>query len=467
MTIGYDDVRKWNADELDTAATTLRGKRDELVGLQDELDDARRLPDWHGTAGEQARGSLGDTQNKAETLTAELSAVERALQTASDDVAALMTRVSNNDSLAASYQFGISADGTVVDNQPADTSAPSSRFEAEERAAAQRHRAEIKGQLEQETRAILTEANRIDVTLARVLQLAKDGQVSDHGATTLADARNAGVLEAQVAEMEQSLRDAGLLTGPPASGHYRQWLENAVRRGVSIDTIKQIAADHHIRPEDFAILDGMEEIREDEDGNGISKSYFLMPTDISGDDAAKAVRMTYILNAGTDYGTEGESTDFGPTPYGSEELQRIVDRQRDNDWSYNDDVGFVHDNGGRLVTTPNGMMMGLGGNLIQDQFSQRGGTTWGDTFMLNIDDPQDPAQQLREVAGSGHAWYDGDGGPQRGDLDMDRLLHHEERHSQQWAREGYTGFLASYAWEQLTGGNETEEDAGLSDGGYR
>jgi hypothetical protein len=219
-----------------------------------------------------------------------------------------------------------------------------------------------------------------------------DSKISDHGATTLAGARKGGEIDAQVIEMEQSLRDAGLLTGPPASGHYRQWLENAVRRGVPIDTIKKIAAEHHITPEDFKILDGMDEFREDEDGDGTFKSYFLMPTNISGDDAAKAVRMTYILNAGTDYGTEGETTDFKPTPYGSEELRRITDRQRENSWSYDDDVGFVHGNGGRLATTPNGMMMGLGGNLIQDQFSQRGGTTWGDTFMLNIDNPKDPAQ---------------------------------------------------------------------------
>ncbi|MGC7103039.1 hypothetical protein ACPZ19_50980 [Amycolatopsis lurida] len=266
--------------------------------------------------------------------------------------------------------------------------------------------------------------------------------------------------------MEQALRDAGLLTGPPASGHYRQWLENAERRGVSIETIKQIAAEHHIKPQDFEVLDRMEEVREDEDGDGIFKSYFLMPTDISGEDAAKAARMTYILNAGTDYGTEGETTDFAPTPYGSEELRRITERQQANSWSYNDDVGFVHGNGGRLMTTPNGMMMGLGGNFIQDQFSQQGGTAYGDTFMLNIDDPADPAQQLREVAQSGHAWYEGDDGPYRGSLDLDRLLHHEERHSQQWAREGYAGFLTSYGWEQITGGNETEEDAGLSDGGY-
>jgi hypothetical protein len=33
--------------------------------------------------------------------------------------------------------------------------------------------------------------------------------------------------------------------------------------------------------------------------------------------------------------------------------------------------------------------------------------------------------------------------------------------------EGYAKYVSSYAWQQLTGGDETEEDAGLSDGGYR
>jgi hypothetical protein len=466
MTAGYDDIRKWNAGALDSSATNLRGRRDKLIGLQDELDDARRLPDWHGPAGEGARSSLGDTRNKAEILIAELSAVERALQSASDDVTALKTRVANNDSLADTYQFRIAADGAIVDNKPADPP-PRSRFEAEDRAETARHRETIRKQLEQETKAILTTAKNIDAALAQVMRLAQDRKISDHDATTLAGAKKGGEIDAQVAEMEQALRDAGLLTGPPASGHYRQWLENAVRRGVPIDTIKKMAAEHHITPEDFQILDRMEEIREDEDGDGTFKSYFLMPTDISGDDAAKAVRMTYIMNAGTDYGTEGEKTDFAPTPYGSEELRRITERQQKNSWSYDDDVGFVHGNGGRLVTTPNGMMMGLGGNLIQDQFSQRGGTTWGDTFMLNIDDPKDPAQTLRDVAKSGQAWYENDQGPYPGSLDMDRLLHHEERHSQQWANEGHSAYIASYIWEQITGGNETEEDAGLSDGGYR
>lgn len=462
MTITYDDVRQWDDKPVDTAAGDLHGRQHTLIGLQDELDDARRLADWHGTAGEQARTSLGNTRNNAEVLITELAAVERALQNAADDVVTLKTRVANNDSLASTYQFHIGGDGAIVDNKPADPP-PRSRFEAEDRAEAARYRAGIQQQLVQETRAILTAANNIDTTLARVMQLALDRQIGDNGATTLAGAGKEGDIEAQVVDMEQSLRDAGLLTGPPVAGHYRDWLENAVRRGVSVDTIKKIITDHHITPEAFTILDGMDEIREDADGDGTFKSYFLMPTDISGDDAAKAVQMTYILNAGTDYG----GGDFAPTSYGSEELQRIIDRQNDNSFSYDDDVGFVHGNGGRLVTTPNGMMMGLGGNLIQDQFSQRGGTTWGDTFMVNIDDPDDPAQQLRDMVTSGRAWYEGDGQPAHpGNLDLDRLLHHEERHSQQWANEGYTKYVTSYIREQITGGNQTEEDAGLSDGGY-
>ncbi|ROT34028.1 hypothetical protein EF879_03920 [Micromonospora sp. HM5-17] len=465
MTVSYDDVRRWDAKALDASATDLHQRKDKIIGLQDELDNARKLPAWHGTAGANARNSLGTTRNNAEILVAELAAVERALHNAADDVHALRNRVANNDSLAETYQFRIAADGSIVDTKPPDPP-PRSRFEAEDRAETERHRETIRQRLVQETKAILTTANNIDATLARVMQLAQDRKISDRGATTLADASKGGDIEARVVDMEQALRDAGLLTGPPVSGYYRQWLENAVRRGVSIETIKKIIAEHHITPEDFKILERLEEIREDEDGDGIYKSYFLLPTDISGEDAAKAVRMTYLLNAGTDYGTEGEKTDFKPTPYGSDELRRIAERQQANSWSYDQDVGFVHRNGGRLVTTPNGMMMGLGGNLIQDQFSQRGGTTWGDTFMLNIDDPDDAAQQLRQVVRSGHAWYEGDNGPYQGALDADRLLHHEERHSQQWAREGYTGFIASYLWEQVTGSNETEKDAGLADGGY-
>jgi len=206
---------------------------------------------------------------------------------------------------------------------------------------------------------------------------------------------------------EKALRDAGLLKEPP-TGYYKEWLDNAAKRNVPPEEIVKIAKE---------------------------------------------------------------------TPYSAAEVQRIADRQEANSWSYDEDVNSVHEHGGRLMTTPNGMLMGLGGDQWQDVLSEGGGSTWGDIFMMNIDDfmmniddPADPAQSLRDVAASGLMWYPqpgGEGAP--GILDLDRVLHHEERHSQQWQGRGYLGFIDAYATGKLVEiftDHPLEKDAGLSDGGY-
>jgi hypothetical protein len=254
-----------------------------------------------------------------------------------------------------------------------------------------------------------------------------------------------------------------------AQGHFKQWLENAERRRVPSRVVVEVARRHAITPESFEILETLEEIK---DPGG--KSFFLIPPGTGGHHARKATLMTYIVNVGTDYGKAGRRpADFGETPYSAAEITRIMNRQRANRWSYSRDVRFVHRNGGRLVTTPNGMLMGLGGNWIQRQFSQRGGTTWGDIWMINMAYRTDPAEQLRRIVRSGHAWYsDNSGKPVESNLDLDRVLHHEERHCQQWAAKGYAGMLRDYsrelAREWVSGKtNRLEEDAGLSDGGYK
>jgi hypothetical protein len=53
-----------------------------------------------------------------------------------------------------------------------------------------------------------------------------------------------------------------------------------------------------------------------------------MPDDIDADETRRAVLMTYILNAGTDYGSASDDNDFEETPYSADEVQRIIDRQR-------------------------------------------------------------------------------------------------------------------------------------------
>ncbi|WP_145009959.1 hypothetical protein [Mycobacterium marseillense] len=253
-----------------------------------------------------------------------------------------------------------------------------------------------------------------------------------------------------------------------AQGYCTRWRENAERRGVLPHAVAEIGRRHDITRSSFAVLARMQEIRDP-----AGQSFFLLPPGARGGEARAAVLMTYILNAGTGYGAKGKRpTDFPATPYSAAEATRIRLRQHANAWSYGRDVPFVHRNGGRLVTTPNGMLMGLGGNWIQRLFSQRGGTTWGEIFMVNLGRVTDPAEQLRRVVASGHTWcLDGDGAPRCTRLDLDRVLHHEERHAQQWAARGYLGMLTGYGRElfrELAFGtiNRLEADAGLADGGY-
>lgn len=240
-----------------------------------------------------------------------------------------------------------------------------------------------------------------------------------------------------------------------AQGHWESWRENARRRGVVAHVVAEIGQRFDITADSFGLLGKMSEIKDP-----MGKSFFLLPPDIDGDDAREAVLLTYVLNAGTDYGKAGKRpTDFPPTPFCVAEVARIMNRQKANGWSYSRDVAFVHRNGGRLAATPNGILMGLGGNVIQRQFSQRGGTTWGDIFMVNAGRRADPAGMLRRIISSER-------------IDLDRLLHHEERHCRQWAARGQAGMLGAYGWElfrELLFGatNRLEADAGLADGGYR
>lgn len=251
--------------------------------------------------------------------------------------------------------------------------------------------------------------------------------------------------------------------------YHKKWLENAERHGVPSEVVVQIARQHDITPESFTILGQFTEIK-DPDG----KSFFLVARGTRGDDARNAALMTYVLNAGTDYGKAGQQpTDFPETPYSAAEVRRIINRQNANSWSYDQDVGFVDHNGGRLVTTPNGMLMGLGGNWIQKRFSREGGTAWGDIFMVNVDDTLGADQGLRQIVESGHAWYaDVNGESVESNLALDRVLHHEELHCQQWAAKGHAGMITAYLWEVVRDKvfgktNRLETDAGLSDGGYK
>jgi hypothetical protein len=275
-----------------------------------------------------------------------------------------------------------------------------------------------------------------------------------------------------VNKYEDALHDAGLLSGT-STGYHREWLQNAAKKGVPPQVIVDIARQQHITPASFDVLEGMDRVVDNHRASGDpsdDSTYFLLPPGASADDARRAVLMTYVLNAGTGYTKGNPKTDFAETPYTANEVRRIADRQAANSWSY-DKIPRLAASGGRFATTPNGMLMGLGGGFIQNQLSQQAGSTYGDVFLINIDHPTDARDQLRKIIGSGQMWYDGPDGAHQRDMDIDRILHHEERHSQQWAALGPVEFAKQYAIslgaEKLTGRrNPFETNAGASDGGY-
>lgn len=251
---------------------------------------------------------------------------------------------------------------------------------------------------------------------------------------------------------------SGRAVAHTASPAHRSWLANLDRRGVAPRAVADIVRQRRLTRDSFRALDAMEQIT-DPDG----KSFFVIPRGAGAKQARHATLLTYILNAGTGYGRTGSGTDFPETPYGAVEVGRIVARQHANRWSY-EVVRGIASTGGCLVTTPNGVLMGLGGNRFHAQLSRRAGTMWGDLFMVNVTRTSDPAHQLRDIVESGRI---SSGGP-----DLDRVLHHEEIHAQQWAALGPIQMPARYLAEEarariLRGTNSFEADAGLSDGGYR
>ncbi|MGK8503616.1 hypothetical protein [Nocardia asiatica] len=175
--VTFGEVRRWNADAIEHVGVTVRARKDSLIGLSDELASARVGGTDLALARRcalAAKKSLRRLNDRAEHLVAEAGAVQRALFAASDDVAELRQQVLNLEAYAASWQFDVAANGAIIDKAPDRQSEPL-RFLVRDR-------------LRQSVREILRRADEIDRDLAKVLNAAAGGKISDRGATSLAGA---------------------------------------------------------------------------------------------------------------------------------------------------------------------------------------------------------------------------------------------------------------------------------------
>ncbi|WIX79374.1 alpha/beta hydrolase [Amycolatopsis carbonis] len=189
--ITWGDARSWNAGAVGTVADLLNQRCEQLLAADGDVEGMSRLDGWTGDAATaaQARGTALTT--RLEQLVVEASAVRRGAHETQLAVERVTADVRDTDDLASHNGFAID-DGGWVTTVPGPGAAPDERI-----------RVELSDRIEQ----ILRQATDVDADFAGILTRAARGEITDQGATTLAQAAHAGTAQ------------SGLSTiGPPQGG---------------------------------------------------------------------------------------------------------------------------------------------------------------------------------------------------------------------------------------------------------
>lgn len=247
----------------------------------------------------------------------------------------------------------------------------------------------------------------------------------------------------------------------PASPAHRDWLLNLDRNSIPPAVTARLIRDRHITRDTFRPLDRLPRLTDP-----AGHTFFLLPRGSTGAELRRATLAAYLFNAGTGYAAAGRRAgvcnDFLDTAYSAAEAARIAARQRRNAWSYPATAALINA-GGCVAATPAGILIAIAGTALHRGLGRRGGTMWGETFVVNTGRGVDPAHRLAAIVAAGRL--------HRGGPDLARVLHHEERHARQWARYGLlmgARYIAEEVRARLLGtANVFEAAAGLGDGGYR
>ncbi len=185
----YGDVRRWQPGPLDDVERQLKAHSEILSWFMDELSRSSNSDGWHGLAAEAAAVKRAQLADDMERIVAGVSAARTALTVASDGAMGLTYLVSEAEGLGQAHGFSISDTGDVIDHGlPLD-------IPAEQADAVRQERERIKMELLDRVRQILTRSEEIDAALAEVLSRIEHGEIHDGGATSLAEAAEAGAVQ--------------------------------------------------------------------------------------------------------------------------------------------------------------------------------------------------------------------------------------------------------------------------------
>ncbi|HEY2057889.1 alpha/beta hydrolase [Amycolatopsis sp. NBC_01480] len=194
--ITWGDVRRWDAAMIGGVADALNDRCARLVAANDDVEGMARFDGWTGDAATAATARGTALTTALEQRVAEASAVRRGAHEVQAAVERLSAYVKDTDDLAAHNGFTIDDGGRL-------TAVPGPAVPSDVAGARQRVQTELTDRVEQ----ILRQATDVDADFAAILTRAANGEITDQGATSLAQAADAGSAQ------------SGLSTqGPPPGG---------------------------------------------------------------------------------------------------------------------------------------------------------------------------------------------------------------------------------------------------------
>ncbi|TDD53641.1 alpha/beta hydrolase [Saccharopolyspora elongata] len=217
--VSFADVRRWKPDALEEVFRTLGKRRDELVGLDDDLHAARNPAGWTGEAAENSAKRHAGLGKDLHRLVAEVDGVRDAVGKAAEEVEQIKKRLDATEHQARANGFEITEEGGIRD------AAPPQDVPAEEIERVKQQRLRARDELAAAVESILDEAERTDAELAKTLTAAEQDEIQPGAApaqTMAAKAPKDGS-PAENAKWWKSLSDAereAYTKNPPA------WLGN-------------------------------------------------------------------------------------------------------------------------------------------------------------------------------------------------------------------------------------------------
>ncbi len=179
----WEQVKEWNVNGIAQIGDALAAARKKVTALQDEIDDAAAPAEWSGAAADAAAQELRRRRQELELLAAEIAAMGAAVDDAEGAVQRLRQDIEETEAAAAAQEFTIDGVGRVLDRaEAADGSGLGRTF--------------VQVELVGRVAAVLASAEAIDADLTAVIDKILGGEIIDGDASTLADAAEAGALQA-------------------------------------------------------------------------------------------------------------------------------------------------------------------------------------------------------------------------------------------------------------------------------